>query len=154
MTQHLPYENASSGSRALNEIEKMMLRFGCSNFGTMHDFEHQKLIVQFKYRGAPVHVEASMAGYAQQWLKTHPWSNRVRRSKVEHEREALRIASLAVCSILRDWIRGQIMAVESGILSFEGAFLGQLVLTSGRTVLEHLETTKLLAAVPKGADAS
>jgi hypothetical protein len=46
-------------------------------------------------------------------------------------------AQIATCSILRDWIKGQITAVEVGILTFEGAFLGQLLLPNGRTVLEH-----------------
>jgi hypothetical protein len=48
--------------------------------------------------------------------------------------------------MLRDWIKGQVTAVESGILTFEGAFLGQILLPSGRTVLQHIETEKMLAA--------
>lgn len=148
MTQMLPYENSSSGTRALADIERILHRFGCQSFGSMQDFEKQSLIVQFRYRDMPVHVEASMAGYAAAWLRVHPWSNRMRRTKVEHEREALRIAGLAIHSILRDWIKGQVMAVETGILSFEGAFLGQLMLPSGETVLGRLQRTKEL---PGGA---
>lgn len=142
--QKLPYETATSGQRALAEIERLLHRFGCQSFGAMQDFEHGKLIVQFKYRGESIHVEASMGGYAASWLKAHPWSNRMRRSKVDHEREALRVASFAVYSILRDWIKGQIMAVETGILTFEGAFLGQILLGSGQTVLQHVVNHKLL----------
>jgi hypothetical protein len=52
---------------------------------------------------------------------------------------------VAVYSILRDWIKGQITAIQTGILSFEGAFLGQILLTSGKTVLEHVEAEKLIA---------
>jgi hypothetical protein len=55
------------------------------------------------------------------------------------------VARVAVYSILRDWIKGQITAIETGILSFEGAFLGQIMLPSGRTVLEHVESNKILA---------
>ena len=47
-------------------------------------------------------------------------------------------------SILRDWIKGQITAVETGILTFEGAFLGQIMLPNGRTGLEHATAQELL----------
>lgn len=142
----VPYETASSGQRALAEIEKILHRFGCQSFGAMQDFERKTLIIQFKYRNMQMHVEASMSGYAAQWLKAHPWSNRMRRNKVDHEREALRVASFAVYSILRDWIKGQVMAIESGILTFEGAFLGQIMLQSGGSVLQHLQKQQLLPA--------
>jgi len=136
----LPYENASSGDRAIAEMQKILQRFGCQSFGSMMDWERKLLIVQFKYRDLNVLVEASTNGYAAAWLKAHPYTYRTKRTKVEHEREAQRIASLAVYSILRDWIKGQVMAVETGILSFEGAFLGQVVLPSGMTLLQHAKT--------------
>lgn len=137
MATSLPYEKAQSGERAVAEMQKILHRFGCQSFGSMMDWERKMLIVQFKHRDMNVLVEASTAGYAAVWLKAHPYSYRMRRTRVEHEREAQRVASLAVYSILRDWIKGQVMAVECGILSFEGAFLGQVVLPSGMTVLQH-----------------
>ena len=54
-------------------------------------------------------------------------------------RDDLKQAQISVYSILRDWIKGQVTAVEVGMLSFEGAFLGQILLPSGETVLERLE---------------
>lgn len=66
------------------------------------------------------------------------------RTKHQHECEALRVGSLAVYSILRDWIRGQVMAIETGILTFEGAFLGQIMLASGQTVLGHMKAHQML----------
>ena len=50
-----------------------------------------------------------------------------------------------MCSVLRDWIKGQVTAVEVGIVSFEGAFLGQILLGDGRTVLDHAVEGKLLS---------
>jgi len=35
----LPYENATSGAGALDEIRKTLTRFGCARFGTMTDNE-------------------------------------------------------------------------------------------------------------------
>lgn len=143
----LPYENATSGDRALGDMQKLLRRFGCNKFGSMVDDENGELLVQFEYRGRQVSVKASYQGYAAAWLKEHPYSNRMRKSKIEHERQAVDIASVAVYSILRDWIKGQITAIETGILSFEGAFLGQILLSNGRTVLEHAESQKLLEAL-------
>jgi hypothetical protein len=48
----------------------------------------------------------------------------------------------------RDWIKGQITAVECGILSFEGAFLGHIMLPCGETVLGRVEQEKLIALTP------
>lgn len=142
----LPYSTATSGDKALGEIQKVLRAFGCSKFGSMVDDSAGELLVQFEYRGRMVSAKASTKGYAAAWLKENPWSSRMRSTRAEHERKAMDIASVAVYSILRDWIKGQVMAIETGILSFEGAFLGQILLPSGKTILEHATETKLLEA--------
>jgi hypothetical protein len=142
----LPYENATSGERAVQDMQKLLRTFGCAKFGQMMDYEAGELLVQFEFRGYPVSVKASISGYAAAWLKAHPYSHRARCSKTDHERKAKEIASVAVYSILRDWIKGQITAIETGVLSFEGAFLGQILLPSGRTILEHATDQRLLPA--------
>lgn len=141
----LPYSNATSGQNAMTEIQKILQKFGCQSFGHYTDFEAKKMVVQFKYRDMPISVEANFQGYAMAWLKENPWSNRMKLSRVDHERKALDKANIAVYSILRDWIKGQVMAIECGILSFQGAFLGQILLPSGVTVLQHVENNKLIA---------
>lgn len=143
----LPYENATSGEKALGEIQKLLRGFGCAKFGSVSDDEAQEVLVQFEYRGRPVSVKASVRGYAAAWLKQHPHTTRMHSTKIQHERKALDLASIAVYSILRDWIKGQIMAIETGILTFEGAFLGQILLPNGKTVLEHAAETKMLPAL-------
>jgi len=149
----LPYEQATSGERALGEIQKILRGFGCSKFGSMIDDEKREILVQFEYRGRPVSVKASVQGYATAWLKAHPYNpSRTRSTKIEHERKALDVASVAVYSILRDWIKGQVMAIETHILTFEGAFLGQILLPSGRTVLEHV-TAPDVGLLPAPRDA-
>lgn len=144
----LPYENATSGEKALGEMQKLLRGFGCAKFGNMSDDEAQEILVQFEWRGRQCQVRASIRGYAAAWLKAHPYSSRSRCSLKDYERKALNIASVAVYSILRDWIKGQITAVETGILTFEGAFLGQILLpNTGKTVLEHVEQTNMLPAL-------
>lgn len=140
----LPYENTTAGNKALADLQSMLRQFGCNKFGSMQDDQEGTLLVQFEYRSQMVSVKASINGYAQAWLKEHPYSQRMRKTKVEHERAAKDVASVAVYSIIRDWVKGQIMAIETGVLSFEAAFLGQILLKNGKTVMEHVQAVKLL----------
>ena len=144
----LPYASATSGEKALGEMQKLLRAFGCQRFGSMVDDAEGTLLVQFNYRGRDVVVKASTKGYAAAWLKANPWSNRKASTRAQHEAKAMQIAGVAVYSILRDWIKGQITAIETGVLSFEGAFLGQILLASGRTVIEHVEQSKMLPPLP------
>ncbi|MBV7482480.1 hypothetical protein [Bordetella sp. BOR01] len=146
----LPYSTATSGEKALGEIQKLLRGFGCSKFGSMGDDGAGELLVQFEYRGRQVSAKASTKGYAAAWLKENPWSNRRTGTQAQYQKKAMDIASVAVYSILRDWIKGQIMAIETGILSFEGAFLVQIMLPNGRTVLEHTSSSNLLPAPGQG----
>ena len=143
---NLPYSTSTSGERAVNEIQKILRAFGCGKFGHMMDYDKGELLMQFDYRGMLVTVKASINGYAAAWLKANPFNNHRRVSKTAWERKAREIGGTAVYSVLRDWIKGQITAVETGVLSFEGAFLGQIMLPSGRTVLEEAQSKNLLPA--------
>lgn len=148
MSTTLPYENATAGDKALADIWKVLRAFGCSKFGSMVDTAAGEVLVQFEYRGRQVSVPASINGYAAAWLKAHPYNpSRTKGTRAEHERRARGVAQIAVYSLLRDWIKGQVTAIECGILSFEGAFLGQILLPSGRTVLEHATEAQLLPAL-------
>lgn len=140
----LPYENSTSGEKALGEINKILRGFGCDKVGSMIDDGAGTIVLQFEHRGRQCQITASMKGYAAAWLREHPHSGRSRVPVAKHQQKAMEVASVAVYSILRDWIKGQLTAVETGIISFEGAFLGNLLLGSGKTVLEHVEQQKLL----------
>lgn len=142
----LPYENSTSGEKALGEINKILRGFGCDKVGSMIDDADGTILLQFQYRGRQCQIKASMKGYAAAWLREHPYSNRSRSTLAKHQQKAMEVASVAVYSILRDWIKGQLTAVETGIISFEGAFLGNLMLGNGKTIMEHVEQQKLLGA--------
>jgi hypothetical protein len=111
----------------------------------MEDFDKGELLVQFTWRERSVTIRANAKGYAAAWLRRHPYTYRMRTTKVEYERRALQIGQTAAYSILHDWLKGQITAVEIGMLSFEGAFLGQLMLANGETVLERVERDNFLS---------
>lgn len=142
----LPYENATSGNNALNDIQKMLRAFGCTKFATGEDFETGELHVQFEHRGRRVELKASARGYAAAWLKEHPYGPRSKGTRQEYDAKALKIGGIAVYSILRDWVKGQITAIEIGMLTFDAAFLPHLLLDNGLTVIEHVQHTKLLPA--------
>lgn len=140
----LPYQNATSGSKAMEDVQKILQRFGVQNFGHMQNFEKGELVVQFTFRDIPICVRASAKGYAAAYLRENPYNSRRVKGRAEYEKAALDIGAKAVYSILRDWIKGQVMAIESGILTFDGAFLGQMMLPTGQTILERVSETKML----------
>ena len=110
----------------------------------MDKYENHELLLHFKHRGRTVQLTASAKGWAQMWLKTNPYNGYRRRSRTEYEQDALRQGHIAVNSILRDWIKGQVTAIESGILSFEAVFMPYMLTADGRTVLERLEGSDML----------
>lgn len=140
----LPYESATSGASALTEVQKILQKFGCEGFGNYLDFGKGSLIVQFKYRSRQISIEANFKGYAARWLKEHPYSYRHKGTLIDYEKKALEKGSTAVYSIIRDWVKGQITAIECGILSFDLAFLGQILLSNGETVMQHIEKQEIL----------
>ena len=139
----VPYASASS-AKAREEITKILRRFGCTSVGFMDDFEKHEVLLAFHHRGRPVQLRASAKGWAALWLKENPHTHRHRISKRDYELGALRQGQQAVNSILRDWIKGQVTAIETGILSFEAVFMPHMLLGDGRTVLGFLNENNLL----------
>jgi hypothetical protein len=137
-----PYADATSGASARDEITKILRRFGCEAVGFMDDFEGHEIILAFRHRGRPIQLRASAKGWAQIFLKENPYTSRRRHSRHEWEQRALRQGHIAVNSILRDWIKGQVTAVECGILSFEAVFLPFMLGHDGQPLVNRLETIK------------
>jgi hypothetical protein len=132
-----PYASASAGVRAREEITKVLRRFGCEEIGFADNFEKQEVLLYFKHRGRQVHVPVSAKGWAQVWLKENPQSDHSRVSRIEYEQGALHQGLVAVNSILRDWIKGQVTAIECGILKFEAVFMPYMLASDGRPLLER-----------------
>ena len=139
----VPYAGATGGG-AREEITKILRRFGCESVGFMDDFEKHEVLLAFTHRGRPMQLRASAKGWAQLYLKENPYTHRRKGTRIEHEQAALRQGHIAVNSILRDWIKGQITAVECGIVSFEAVFMPYMLTADGRPLIERLEETDLL----------
>lgn len=135
----LPYHEATSGTAAYAEAEKILRKFGCDNFGIMQDWARGVTIVQFQWKERRVHLEASWAGYAALWLKQNPHNGYRKSSKSEWEAKAKNKGQMAVPSILRDWIKAQVTAVEVGLMPFDHVFMPHMLAHDGRRVVEHME---------------
>ena len=146
----IPYSTATSGDKALLELQRTLGKFGCQSFGTMTDAEKGETIVQFRWRNRDVSLRASWKGYATAWLKDNPYRNRMRCTRQQHEQAALKQAQLSVCSVLRDWVKGQVTAVECGIMSFEAAFMPHMLLSTGERVIDRVQSQGLLPAPETG----
>lgn len=144
--QYVPYENASSGKRARDEITALLRKFGCESVGFMDDFSDQSVLLAFTHRGRKVQLRASAKGWAQMYLTARPHSNRMRVDRHQYEQRAIRQGLIAVNSILRDWVKGQVTAVECGILSFEAVFMPYILTSDGRPLIERVQEAKLLPA--------
>lgn len=146
----LPYETATSGDKALADLQKTLGKFGCRSFGTMTDAERGCTIVQFRHHGRVVSLEASWKGYASAWLKMHPYGPRTRGTRHDHEQKALKQAQTSVCSVLRDWVKGQVTAIECGVMSFDTAFMPHILTSDGTRLIDRVQANNLLPP-PGGA---
>lgn len=140
----VPYEGATTGTKAREEITKILQRFGCERVGFMDEFADKAVVLAFQHRGRPVHLRASAKGWAAAYLKEHPWTVKRRASRQEYEAAALRQGMVAINSILRDWVKGQVTAIETGILQFDEVFLPHMLTSDGRPMLEALRDQRLL----------
>jgi hypothetical protein len=134
----VPYERAVAGQNAIHEMQKTLAAFGCSSFGTMTDNDRGCMIVAFKWRDQQVSLEANWIGYVQLLMKAG-WRDKDK---------ALKQAQTSVCSILRDWVKGQTTAVECGVISFHEAFMPYMLLKNGQRVIDAAKAANLLPAPP------
>ena len=132
----IPYQNATSGQGARNEIVKILTNFGCQTIGFMDDLERKEVLLAFTYRNAPVQLRASAKGWAAMFLRKKPYTSRKHKNRKDYEAAALERGMIAVNSILRDWVKGKITAIESGILKFEYEFFPYMIGEDGKTLVE------------------
>jgi hypothetical protein len=135
----IPYESATSGDNAQAETKKILQRLGCAEVGFMDKYETHELLLHFKHRGRTVQLTASAKGWAQMWLKKNPYNGYRRRSRTDYEQEALTQGHIAVSSILRDWVKGSVCAIEAGVLSFEAVFMPHMLASDGRRMVEQMQ---------------
>jgi hypothetical protein len=132
----VPYASATS-TRSRDEIIKLLRKLGCESIGFMDEYEKREVLLQFTHRGRSIQLRVSAKGWAQMFLKEQPWGYRHRGTRQDYEQAALKQGHIAVNSMLRDWIKGQVTAIECGILSFEAVFMPFMLTSDGRPLHER-----------------
>jgi hypothetical protein len=140
----VPYETASSGAAARDEIVKILRRFGCASIGFRDDFDAKAVQLVFDHRGAQVDLRISAKGWAALYLEAHPYTIRMRKTLGQHHAHAVEQGMIAVNSILRDWVKAHVTMVECGAMTFPEAFAAHMIAPDGRRVIEHLSLKNLL----------
>jgi len=148
----VPYANASSGLRAREEIGKILQHFGCESVGFMDEFAERAVVLAFVHRGRQVQLRASAKGWASAWLRENPWTHKRRATRAEWDERAIKQGMIAVNSILRDWVKGQITAIETGVLSFDHVFMPHMLMPDGRKLIEHVHERLLPAPAPSDSE--
>jgi len=143
----IPYATASSGLKAREQIQKILRHFGCESVGFMGEFTTKTVILAFTWNGRAIQLRASAQGWANAYLRENPWTDRRYSTEHEWEQRALDQGMIAVNSILRDWVKGQVTAIETGILTFEHVFMPWILAADGRPLIEHA-----MKALPKPQD--
>jgi hypothetical protein len=141
----VPYSSATTGTKAREEISKVLRRFGCESIGFMDDFEKHEVLLAFTHRGRQVQLQASAKGWAQIYLKENPWTYQRRSTRHDYEQAALRQGHVAVNSIFK----GQVTAIECGILKFEAVFMPYMLTSDGRPLIERVGDLLPEADAPK-----
>jgi len=140
----MPYASAKSNMAARNEISKILQYFGCESVGFMDNHFKKEVILAFTHRGRNIQLTANAKGWAGRWLKDNPWTSRRYLSKKDYEEKALNQGTIAINSILRDWVKGQVTAIEAGILTFDHVFMPYMLMSDGRPLIEHVQDKQLL----------
>jgi hypothetical protein len=144
-----PYAGATAGERARVETQKILQRLGCEQVGCMDDHATHEVLLAFTLRGRQYQLRVSAKGWAALYLRQNPYSSRMRTSRTDYEQQALQQGRVAANSVLRDWIKGQATAIESGMLSFENAFMPWCLTADGRPLVERLADMPGLLPAPE-----
>ena len=104
------YAGATTGTKAREEITKILQRFGCESVDFMDDYAKAEVLLAFVHRGRQVQLRASAKGWAALYLKARPWTYTRRTPRPEIPSGHAQQGHIAVNSLLRDCIKGQVTA--------------------------------------------
>jgi len=99
----VPYASATS-TRSQDEAKRLLLKLGCEGVGFFDDYAKREVLLQFKYRGRSIEMRVPWKGWAQLYLKEHPWnySRRGTRQAYEEGRSSRAISrQIRSCAIGR-----------------------------------------------------
>jgi len=128
-------KTAVSPERSRNEIERLLARFGASQFGYLTDQAACKAHIIFVYRGLRIRISVGL-----------PNGNDPERAKTAtgRERSGNQIQLELDREVRRRWrsltllVKAKLVAVIDGVATFEEEFLPYILWGDGRTTAEQL----------------
>jgi hypothetical protein len=105
----------------------------------MDDFQSHEVLLAFSHRDRRVQLRASARGWAELYLREQPWKAGRRGTRQNYEQKALQQGHIAVNSVFRDWVKGPVTAIETGVLTLEAVFMPFMLDAGGRPMLERVE---------------
>lgn len=120
-----------SASSSLNEIERILTRYGADQFAFGHDNDAHRAFVTFRMNRRQIKFLLLPDPNDPQFLRTP--AKRIQRSPAA-ARETYEQAVRQRWRALTLCIKAKLESIESGIEDFETAFMGQIMLPSGATV--------------------
>ena len=146
--KRLPYQDATAGGRAMEDVRRLLERFGCTRTGFEEDTVAGEVTLHFQHEMGHVRFTASYVGWARLFLEANPWTTRRRVTAEEWEARALKQGRVAVWSVIRDWVKAQLTAVETGITTAETVLLPWLVVADDGATLHEALADGRLPALP------
>ena len=126
-----------SASRSQNEIEALLDTHGATMFLVAKDKESDRIIVQFKLQDRFCRFEIRLPGPDDPQV-THSHGGRRRRSAESRER-VMKQAERQRWRALLLVIKAKLESVESGVETFEEAFLAHVMLPDGQLVGQKMQ---------------
>jgi hypothetical protein len=122
-----------TADRSRTEIERILLRYGADGF--MYGWEGERAVVAFRAHGKMLRFIVPLPDRdSAEFARTPTGRRRTGNSSQEAYEQAVRQRWRALALV----IKAKLEAVESGIESFEQAFLANILLPDGQTVGQWL----------------
>jgi hypothetical protein len=134
--------------RSKSEIERMLVKFGASAFASSWDAN--KACIQFAYEKAHVRFELPMPDpTSTKFTHVTPYRERAEAARKALYDQDVRRLWRALALI----VKAKIESVQSGVETFETAFLAHMVATKngqtvGEVIIPHLREGRSLPALP------
>lgn len=128
-------ETTVSPAKSRAEIEDTLKRYGATGF--MNGFNAEKAIIAFEARGRRIKFVLPLPDFASFKSYTRKGSHWATQRTEAQQRAAFEQAERQVWRALALCIKAKLESVESGIESFEEAFMAHIVLPNGQTMADH-----------------
>ena len=131
MSQAIKYESTTvEPEQSAAEIMQLVRAYGGTRFEMIwgdHGLRGVRFAIQTPQGQVPVRLGARVERVAEIILQKKPWSQRMRRSRLEYEKWVEEeLAYWIAWRQLRDFVEQALLAVETGLFDIAGAFMANV----------------------------